>query len=219
MTILINPVQPPSFDRVGMRTLESLRSNVMFDDPFVLPVSIYLNSNERPHEIIKNVIDVLRAYGFTDIPWVSQAPGSRYVHFKARHPGNDRKAASRSKKQLEEDLQSKTLPKKSARREPVKKLKQSLMKRALKTLIAVAVGTVAFVGGAAKEGAGDALKHAAEVPVKQWIDDHIPGKNQPEETEIIIVKLSPEDTASFHEVIEVHIDKSLEKTEQRPPPK
>src|ERR1700736_6187749 len=74
------------------------------DDDFSLLASIYLGSSEERDEIFEDVTQVLRAYGFTNLARINQAPGSFYLSIQARFGTNDRHTAQKSKQALQEDL-------------------------------------------------------------------------------------------------------------------
>src|SRR6266478_6019825 len=71
------------------------------DDDFSLLASIYLGSSEERAEILEDVTQVLRAYGFTNVARINQAPGSYYLSIRARFGTNDRQAAQKSKELLQ----------------------------------------------------------------------------------------------------------------------
>jgi len=54
----------------GQKFGEKIGQEFFSEDPLVLPVSIYLDSGEGAGEIIADAIELVRAYGFTDISTV-----------------------------------------------------------------------------------------------------------------------------------------------------
>jgi hypothetical protein len=190
-----------------------LRTTFASDDDFVLPVSIYLDSSEGAAEIIKNVAEVLRAYGFSNIPLVHQAPGSFYIHFEAGFGSKDREAARQSKKELKADLLSKTPPKNVKKQRAVKKLKGSILRRTMKKLKGVVLVGVVFMGGVLGGVAKDAVKDEIEALAREQ------GPQVTQKVDEWVAKELPADVAArFHGLVREYIERSSHKSELPPPP-
>jgi hypothetical protein len=198
---------------VALSKENRLRTTFASDDDFFLPVSIYLDSSEGVAEITTNVVEVLRAYGFTNIPGIYQAPGSFYVHIEARFGSKDRQAARQCKTELKTNLLSEKPPKDVKRRRAVKKLKGSLLSRAEKKLgTAVLVGIV-FLGGVL----GDAFKDVLKDEVKTFAREH--GPKVAQELDQWVAKELPSDVAAkIHALVREYIERAPNKLELPPPP-
>jgi len=189
---------------------EWLRTTFTPDEDLFIPVSIYLDSSEGSEQIIKDVADVLRAYGFTNIPSVNQAPGSFYIHFEAGFESKNREAARQSRKELKADLLSKKPPENPKRRRAVKKLNASLLKRTKKRLGAAVLAGVVFLGSALGGVVKDVVKDEIELqgPKVARLMDRIVAKELP-----------PAVAAQFHKGVKDYIERSPHKVELPPPAK
>jgi hypothetical protein len=140
------------------------------DDPLFLPVSIYLSSGEERQEIVDSVAEVLRAYGFSNIPGVHQAPGSFFIHIEAGFKNNDRQAARQSKEELKADLLKKKQPKTPKRRQATSKLNQSLWSGVKKKTVAIIVLGAVLLGDVSK----DVIKDEIEALIKEQGPGSVP---------------------------------------------
>lgn len=190
-----------------------LRTTFASDDDFVLPVSIYLDSSEGAAEIIANVAEVLRAYGFSNIPLVYQAPGTFYIHIEAGFRNKDREAARQSKRELKADLLSKTPPKNVKKQRAVKKLKTSILRRTMKKVKTVVLVGVIFMGGVLTDVGKDAVKNEIETLAREQ------GPKVTQKVDEWVAKELPPDVAArFHGLVREYIERSHDKSEVPPPP-
>ena len=190
-----------------------LRTTFASDDDFILPVSIYLDSSEGAGEITENVAEVLRAYGFSNIPLVYQAPGSFYIHIEAGFKSKDREAARQSKKELKADLLSKIPPKNVKKQRAVKRLKASILRRTMKKVGTVILAGVVFMGGVLGGVAKDAVKNEIEALAREE------GPKVTQKVDEWVAKELPPDVAArFHGLVREYIEKSPDKSELPPPP-
>jgi len=209
MTILQQTFRP-----VAQNSEQWLRTRFVSDDgDLFLPVSICLDSSEGREEIIENVVEVLRAYGFNKFGWMWQAPGSFFLHIEVRFGSGDREAARKSKKELNADLLTDKPPKHPARRRAVKKLKQSLWRRAGKKLKAAVVVGILFVGSAI----GGALKDEMKGAIEKWLEQEGPSIVQGLDT-VVAKELPPTVAANFHKAVKEYIETSNDKSRLEPPP-
>jgi hypothetical protein len=88
------------------------------DDDFSLRTSVYLGLSEGRAELVEDVTQVLRAYGFTNFTRINQAPGSFFFSILVRFGTNNREAAHKSKQQLQKDLLSDVLPRRPPPKAP-----------------------------------------------------------------------------------------------------
>jgi hypothetical protein len=197
----------------ALRNEKWLRTTFASDDDLFLPVSIYLDSREGSEEIIENVTEVLRAYGFSNIPRVNQAPGSFYIHIKAGFESKDREAARQSKKELKADLLSKKPPKNLKRQRSVKKLNASLLRRAQKRLGTAVLAGVVFLGSTL----GGVIKDVVKDEIKILARERGPKVAQKVDT-VVAKELPPGVAAKFHRVVREYIERSPDKLELPPPP-
>lgn len=185
-----------------------LRTTFASDDDFVLPVSIYLDSSEGAAEIIEDVAEVLRAYGFSNIPRVYQAPGSFYIHIEAGFRSKDREAARQCKKELKADLLNKKPPKHVTRQRAVKKMRASLLRRARKKLGTLVLVGVVFLGGVFR----DVVKDEVEALARENVPKAAQGADK------WVAKELPANVAGkFHSLVREYIERSPDKTEAPPP--
>jgi hypothetical protein len=190
-----------------------LRTTFASDDDFVLPVSIYLDSSKGAAEITENVAEVLRAYGFTNIPRVYQAPGSFYIHIEKRFGSKDRQAARQCKKELKTDLLSEKPPKNPKRRRAVKELKGSLLRRAQKKLRTAVLLGVVLLGGVL----GDVFKDALKDEIETLAREH--GPKVAQELDQWVARELPSDVAAkIHALVREYVERSPNKLELPPPP-
>ena len=198
-----------TFGPVALGNKKWLRTNFPPDDDLFLPVSIYLDSSEGSAEMTKNVAEVLRAYGFNNIPRVYQAPGTFYIHFEAGFGSKDRKAARESKEELKADLLSKKPPKDLKKRRAVKKLNESVLRRAEKKLGTAIVAGVIFLGSIMGGVVTDLMKD----DLKAWVV-----KQAPKADTFVAKELPPALATKFHTVVTKVIEESPHKSEVPPPP-
>lgn len=210
MTTLQQPFVSPKTE-----LKKTLRTTFSTDDDLFLPVSIYLDSSEERSEIIASVAEVLRAYGFSNFASMYQAPGSFYIHIEAGFDSKDRQVARKRKEELKADLLSDKPSKHTARQRAVKKVKESLWKRAGKRLkTGVLFGTLflgSVVGGVFK----DVIKDESE----KWLEQQ--GPNLVQKLDAVVAKDLPLPLAhSFHTAVKGYIEKSPHKSPlEAPPPK
>jgi hypothetical protein len=183
------------------------------DEDLSLLASIYLASGEERQDILRNLQNVLRSYGFTNFERITQAPGSFFVSIKVRFGNNNKNEARRSKKELKEDLESAKLPENPAKRQAVKKLKESILQRAKRKILVLVVAGSSFLGVLAGDIAKDALKEEIE----GWLKDHGP-KIVQQIDGIVTADLPPDAAKEFHRMVKDYIEKSPEKTSLRLPP-
>jgi hypothetical protein len=193
-----------------------LGSQFVFDnDDVSLQVSGYLDSSEDRDEVLGDVTQVLRAYGFTDIAAISEAPGSYYFSLNVKFGKNDHQAAQKSKRQLEQDLLRDTPPgRPPQKRRAVRKLKKSLWSLAGKKLGAIILFGVTCLGTVAL----DIFEHEIEKEGENWLNNHGPEILRKADS-VVTKELPPSAAKSFHEAVKEYIDKSPEKTELKPPSK
>ena len=197
------PTQSQDLDEWQRQTSKS-------DENLLLPVSIYLESDKEHGELVENVMQVVRAYGFTNIVNASQAPGSFFFHmevgFESKSPQQARQQKRKLTKALleEEDSEDSTPEEHRA----VKKLKQSLWARAKKKISAITIGSVLLLGGtlaadSAKDAVKDILKDAIKVEIK----------DSARKLDTFVAKeLPPAEAQRFHSAIKNFIDESPDKT-------
>jgi hypothetical protein len=137
---------------------QSNLQDFLSDEALFLDFSIFLTSREGAEEIIQDVVDVARAYGFTDIPAVWSATSSFYGNIRAKFKSKDPEAALLSKKELQKDLLGKKQPKSLKKKKAVHKLRGSMLKRAKKRLGTIVVAGAVFLGSFAGEVAKDMAK-------------------------------------------------------------
>jgi hypothetical protein len=183
------------------------------DDDFSLRVSIYLGSTDGRGEILKDVTQVLRAYGFTNFTRINQAPGSFFLSINVRFGTNDRQAAHKSKQQLQKDLLSDVLPQRPPqKRSAVRKLKKSVWSRTEKGLLTIIVAGASFLGNLT----GDVFKDEIKEGIESWLKDN--GPKIVQKVDSVVAKELPAGVAnSFHNAVKNYIDNSPEKTELKPP--
>jgi hypothetical protein len=184
------------------------------DDDSSLQVSVYLGSNEGRTEVLVDVTQVLRAYGFTNFARMEQAPGSRFFSIEVRFGKDDRQAAQKSKKQLLNDLLNDIPPgRPPQKRRAVRKLKKSLWSRAGKKLVTIILAGTTAVGGLAVDIFRDEIKGGIE----DWLKDNRPKIVQ--KVDSVVAKELPAGVAdSFHRAVKDYIDRSPDKTKLKPPP-
>jgi hypothetical protein len=185
------------------------------DDDFSLRASVYLGSTDGGAEILEDVTQVLRAYGFTNFTRIDQAPGFLFFSIHVRFGTNNREAAHKSKKQLQKDLLSEALPgRPPQKRRAVRKLKKSLLSRSKKGLITIILAGSTYLGSLT----GDVFKDEIKEGVERWLKDH--GPKIVQKTDLVVAKELPHSVAdSFHKAVKNYIDSSPEKTELKAPPK
>jgi hypothetical protein len=193
------------------------RQSFKSDDDLLLPVSVYLESGEGHAEIIENVMQAVRAYGFTNIVHSSQAPGSFFfrmeVGFESKNHHQARQQKRKLAKALVEDGDSPDST--PEERRAVKKVKQSLRARLKKKLSAITIGSVLlFAGGmvwdAGKDAVKDVLKDAIKVEATKSV----------RKVDIFIAKeLPPAQAQRFHNAVKNFIDSSPDKESDEPPSK
>lgn len=186
------------------------RQTFKSDDDQSLLVSLYLDSNEGRAEVLRDVSDVLYAFGFTNFVRAEQAPGSWYVSIKVEFGKGGSEEAQHNKKQLKEALLS-DKPRSShtdAQRTSVRKLKKSLLARMKKGLAAITFGSVLLFGGhlvldATKDAVKDVLKDAIKPEITMAI----------QKTDTFITKeLPPAEATRFHNAVKHFIDTSPDKS-------
>jgi hypothetical protein len=193
-----------------------LGSQFVFDnDDVSLQVSGYLDSSESQAEILGDVTQVLRAYGFTNFAPISQAPGSYYFSINVKFGKNDRQAAQRSKRELQQDLLKDALPQRPPqKRRAVQKLKKSIWRRAGMGLVTIILAGTSFLGNVTADVFHDEIKGGIEKVLK----DH--GPEIVRKADSVAAKELPADVAnSIHKAVKDYIDNSPSKTEQPPPSK
>jgi hypothetical protein len=183
------------------------------DDDSSLQVSIYLGSNEGRAEVLEDVTQVLRAYGFTNFARMEQAPGSRFFSIEVRFGKDDRQAAQRSKKQLQNDLVRDVPPgRPPQKRRAVRNLKKSLWGRTKKKLITIIVFGGTYLGGLT----GEVFKDEIKGGIEDWLKDNRPKIIQ--KVDSVVAKELPAGVAdSFHRAVKDYIDRSPDKSKLKPP--
>ena len=157
------------------------------DDGFSVLASIYLGSSEERAEIVEDVTQVLRAYGFTNFAGINQAPGSYYLSIRARFGTNDRHAAQKSKELLQEDLLDEALPRRPPqKRRAVRKLQKSLGIRTKKGLTTIILIGTSFLAGLSK----DVFKDAVKNEVEKWLKDN--GPKIVRKADVVVAKRLPQ---------------------------
>jgi hypothetical protein len=186
------------------RQKELQRTRFASDDDLFLPVSIYLSSSEERQEIVDSVVGVLRAYGFSRIPGVYQAPGSFFIYIRAGFESNNREAARQRQQELKADLLKKKAPKTPRRQQAVSKLNQSLSERAKKKLGAIVIAGAVFLGTAVT----DVIKDEIETLIKEQAPKVVRKMDA-----VVGQELPPELAAKFHRAVSGYIEKSPAKEE------
>lgn len=194
---------------VALGEKEGLRTAFASDGDLRLPVSIYLDSSKGSEEITKNVAEVLRAYGFSNISGVHQAPGTFYIHFEAGFKSNDRKAARQSREELKAVLLSKKPPADAQKSQAVKDLRVSFLRRVRRKmgtaiLIGLTYWATTVVGGVITDMIKDEVK---AVVVEQ----------APKVDKFVAQELSPALAIRFHGVVTTVIKNSQHNQELSPP--
>jgi hypothetical protein len=182
------------------------------DDDLALLVSVYASSAEDSDGLVDNVYDLLRAYGFTRFKRTVQAPGSRYISITVIYKNNDKQDATGAKEQLANDLTSKEPPKEPKKRRAVKRLQESLWKRAKRKTITIVLAGSAFLGGLA----GDIAKDAVKEKVEDWLKNNGPKIVQTTD-DVIAAKLPPLAAKRFHDLVKGYVEKSPNKAPLPPP--
>ena|SRR2546427_4760962 len=178
---------------VALGEKEGFRTAFASDDDLRLPVSIYLDSGEGSEEIIKSVAEVLRAYGFSNISRVYQAPGTFYIHFEAEFKTNDRKAAHQSSEELKAVLLSKKPPADAQKSQAVKVLHESFWRR-----VGRKVGTGILIGCIywATTVVGGVVTDLIKDEVKAVVVEQAPKVDK-----FVAQELSPALAIRFHRVV------------------
>ena len=153
-------------------------------------------------DVCDHVIELLRAYGFTQFGELWTAPGSRYFRFTVEFGTRDRNEARESKKALQEDLTSDELPPDEGRRHAVKKFKASLLDRARKKLTAVVVLGSFAIGSVAANAAEKLGKEVLEA----WVGDRAPALIEKAD-KVVAQELPGRFAQSFHEFVSSYIEK------------
>jgi hypothetical protein len=140
-----------------------LRNRFDSDDDTSLQVSIYLSSDRGDSEVLADVTQVLRAYGFTNFTRLEQAPGSHFFSIEVRFGKDDREAAQRSKEELQRDLLKDVPPRRPPqKRRAVQKLKKSLWGRTKKKLLSIVLVGGTCLGSLTVEVFKDEIKEGIE---------------------------------------------------------
>jgi len=145
---------------------------------------------------------------------MEQAPGSRFFSIEVRFGKDDRQAAQRSKKQLQNDLLRDVPPgRPPQKRRAVRNLKKSLWGRTKKRLITIIVFGGTYLGGLT----GEVFKDEIKGGIEDWLKDNRPKIVQ--KVDSVVAKELPAGVAdSFHRAVKDYIDRSPDKSKLKPPP-
>jgi hypothetical protein len=189
------------------------------DDDLRLQVSIFSDASEPDRELVNDVIDVLRAYGFSDVLESYEAPGSWFAKVKAKFHNQRKDEAQHSKAELSKDLKSDKPPRSPGKRKAVGKLKKRLKgakKKAVTWIMAGATMLGSAAGGAAKDIAKDWIKN--EIPkVEQKVEQEA-SKAAHKVRGYFVVDVLPEEAIKFHQAVDRKIAISPDKKNVPPPP-
>lgn len=193
------------------------RQSFRSDDDLLLPISVYLESGEGHAEIIADVMQAVRTYGFTNVVHASQAPGSFFFRMEVGFESKDHRQAQQQKRRLTKALlDGDNLPDSTPQeRRAVKKVKQSLrarLKKLKKKISAITIGSVLlFAGHQALEAGQDAAKDVLKDVMKGE------AKTLVQKVDTFIAKeLPPAEAHRFHNAVKNFIDDSPDKAPAKP---